>query len=111
MLKNPSAVVEIAGEDSINYDGHAPKGHKSWGNSQTTAFGGSGRREGQVDGVLDANEYVNWLQNSQCHDLTTPSCKLEFVGSVGLRMSNGCERRGAGSRALRRNQLRVRFGP
>ena len=85
---NPSAVVEIAGEDSINYGGHAPKGHKSWGQwaKRLLSEAAVGERVKWM-GYLDANEYVNWLQNSQCHvHLSHP-----FVASWSLLEALACE--------------------
>ncbi len=86
--RHRDVTVQIAGEDSINYGGNLPEGFESWGNwakNHLSRHGVSGRVKWL--GHLEKNQYVLWLQSSNCHVyLTHP-----FVASWSLLEALACK--------------------
>ena len=85
---NRDLIVEIAGEDRINYGGSAPDGFDSWGAWAKRKLLDAGV-EGRIKwlGYLGLNDYVSWLQSSHCHvHLSHP-----FVASWSLLEALACE--------------------
>lgn len=63
----PEITIEIAGNDEINYGGNAPKegSWKKW--AQQYLQKNNCQENVNWVGRLPEKEYINWLQNSDCH--------------------------------------------
>lgn len=86
--QHPELQAQIAGEDSINYGGNLPQGFQSWGNWAKQHLANEGvSQKVQWLGHLGPEQYVRWLQSSNCHvHLSHP-----FVASWSLLEALACE--------------------
>ena len=88
LKENKDIKIEIAGEDEICYGGLPPKSHKTWGEwaKQELSKTHLSQRVKWM-GYLKSEQYVTWLQASDCHvHLTHP-----FVASWSLLEALACQ--------------------